>query len=43
LASSATPLAGRSSAPAEVSAEFFAGVAPLTTKFAPGSAWNARF
>src|SRR4029450_5843394 len=28
------------SAPAEVSAEFFAGVAPLTMKLAPGSAWN---
>jgi len=28
-----------SSAPAEVSAEFFAGV-PLTTKLAPGSVWN---
>ena len=24
-----------------VSAEFFAGVAPLTTKLAPGSVWNA--
>src|SRR6266511_3940977 len=37
---SVTPLASRSSAPAEVSAEFFAGVAPLTMKLAPGSAWN---
>ena len=34
------PLARRYSAPAEVSAEFFAGVAPLTTKLAPGSVWN---
>jgi hypothetical protein len=41
FASSETPLASRSSAPAEVSAEFFAGVAPLTTKLAPGSVWNA--
>ena len=29
------------SAPAEVSAEFFTGVAPLTMKLAPGSAWKA--
>src|SRR4029453_4171333 len=35
-----TPLARRSSAPAEISAEFFAGVAPLTMKLAPGSVWN---
>jgi hypothetical protein len=41
VASSETPLASRSSTPAEVSAEFFAGVAPLTTKLAPGSVWNA--
>jgi hypothetical protein len=34
------PLARRSSAPAEVSAEFFTGVAPLTTKLARGSDWN---
>ena len=34
------PLARRSSVPAEASAEFFAGVAPLTMKLAPGSAWN---
>src|SRR5215472_3338268 len=40
LASSVTPLARRSSAPAEVSAEFLAGVAPSTMKLAPGSAWN---
>jgi hypothetical protein len=33
-------LAKRSSAPAKVSAEFFAGVAPLTMKLAPGSVWN---
>ena len=26
--------------PAEASAEFFAGVAPLTMKLAPGSVWN---
>ena len=31
----------RSSAPAEVSAEFFAGVAPCTMKLAPGTAWKA--
>jgi hypothetical protein len=37
LASSDTPLARRSSAPAEVSAEFFAAAAPLTMKLAPGS------
>jgi hypothetical protein len=37
LASSETPLARRSSAPAEVSAEFFAAAAPLTMKLAPGS------
>src|SRR4029077_10169780 len=37
---SATPVASRSSAPAEVSAEFFAGVAPLTAKLAPGSVWK---
>jgi hypothetical protein len=41
LPSSTTPLARRSSAPAEVSAEFFAGVAPLTMKLAPGSVWTA--
>ena len=40
LASSTTPLASRSSAPAEVRAEFFAGVAPLTMKVVPGSVWN---
>src|SRR4051794_12513818 len=34
------PLASRSSVPAEASAEFFAGVAPLTMKLAPGSAWK---
>ena len=34
------PLAMRSSAPAEVSAEFFGSVAPLTMKLAPGSDWN---
>jgi hypothetical protein len=41
LASSVTPLASRSSAPAEVIAEFFAGITPLMTKLAPGSVWNA--
>jgi hypothetical protein len=40
LPSSTTPLASRSSAPADASAEFFAGVAPLTMKLAPGSVWN---
>ena len=35
LARSETPLAMRSSAPAEVSAEFFASVAPFTMKLAP--------
>ena len=34
------PLAKRSSAPADASAAFFAGSAPLTMKLAPGSAWN---
>jgi hypothetical protein len=34
------PLTSRSSAPAEVSAEFFAGVAPCTRKLVPGSASN---
>ena len=34
------PLARRSSVPAEASAEFLAGVAPLTMKLAPGSVWN---
>ena len=37
---SVTPLASLSSAPAEASAESFAGVAPVTMKLAPGSAWN---
>src|ERR1700730_6611402 len=32
------PLTRRSSAPADVSAAFFAGVAPCTRKLAPGSA-----
>src|SRR3954470_17220167 len=36
LASSVTPLARRSSTPAEASTEFCAGVAPLTMKLAPG-------
>ena len=36
------PLARRSSVPAEASAEFFACVAPLTMKLAPGSAWNSE-
>ena len=40
LASTETPLISRSSAPAEVNAEFFAGVAPVTMKLAPGSASN---
>ena len=40
LASRVTPLARRYSAPAEASAESFAGVAPLTMKPAPGSVWN---
>ena len=40
LPRSVTPLASRSSAPAEASAAFFAGTAPLTMKLAPGSAWN---
>ena len=34
------PLARRSSAPADASAEFCAGVAPVTMKLAPGSDWN---
>src|SRR6516162_2666744 len=42
LASTEKPLMSRSSAPADVSAEFFAGVAPLTMKLAPGSASNPR-
>src|ERR1700716_3053389 len=37
---SETPLARRSSVPAEASAESLAGVAPLTTKLAPGRVWN---
>ena len=41
FASQVKPLARRYSAPAEVSAEFFAGVAPLTMKLAPGSVWNS--
>jgi hypothetical protein len=39
LASSVTPLGRRSSVP-EASAEFFAAVAPLTMKLAPGDVWN---
>ena len=34
------PLARRNSVPAEASAEFFAGVAPLTMELALGSVWN---
>ena len=41
LPSSDTPLARRSSAPAEASAGSLAGSTPLTTKLAPGSVWNA--
>jgi len=37
LPSNETPLVSRSSAPADASAEFCAGVAPLTMKPAPGS------
>jgi hypothetical protein len=39
LPSKVTPLARRSPAPAEASAEFFAGMAPLTMKLAPK--WSA--
>jgi len=43
LASSVTPLASRSSAPAEVSAEFFGSVAPLTMKLALFTALRGTF
>ncbi|MET4090239.1 hypothetical protein ABID60_005976 [Bradyrhizobium sp. S3.5.5] len=41
FADRATPFENFSSAPADASAVSFAGVAPLTMKLAPGSAWNA--
>src|SRR5262249_53273919 len=42
LGEQGTPFGEAGSPPAEASPEFFAGVAPLTAKIAPGSVWSSE-